>query len=104
MDDRLAKLEKLLAADPRDAELCYMIALEHSKAGRFADAVDWLDRTLELDPRQHYAYFQKGKSLAAMGRPGDARRTIETGLNRAHEDGNPKAAGELAELLDSISA
>lgn len=103
MTDRLAKLEKLLAADPNDAELCYMIALEHTKASRHDDAVRWLQRTVEMDPKQHYAYFQMGKAYAALGQPDAARAALQRGLDRANADGNHKAAGELGDLLASMS-
>ena len=104
MIDRLEKLEKLLAADPGDAEISYMIALEHTKANRNDDAVRWLERTVETDPKQHYAYFQMGKALAALGRTEDARAALQRGLDRASADGNHKAAGELGDLLASMSA
>lgn len=103
MSDRLTQLQKLHAADPNDAELCYMIALEHSKAGDVEEALRWLDRALELEPGFHYAYFQRGKLLGALGRDTEARETIKRGLNRANADGNAKAAGELADLLASMS-
>mgnify|MGYP006897402860 CR=1 FL=1 len=40
MSDRLAQLEKMHAADPADADLPYMIAIEHGNAERFDDAND----------------------------------------------------------------
>ena len=103
MTDRLDALRKLHDADPRDAELPYMIAMEHSKAGRHEDAVEWFDKALALSASMHYAYFQKAKSLSALSRDTEARQTLTLGLTRATSDGNQKAAGEIADLLDSMA-
>ena len=103
MDDRLEKLRRLHEADPNDPELTYMLAMEHSKAEQLEEAVRWLDRTIELDPHYHYAYFQKGKILGALSRDTEARDAIQTGLDRANAAGDAKAAGELADLLASMS-
>ncbi len=103
--DRLAKLEKLHAADPADPFCTYGIALEHAKAGRIDDALAWLDKTVELDPHYCYAYFQKGKLLSTRGAPGDdaaARKILEAGITAATEAGDAHAREEIAELLDSI--
>lgn len=103
MSDRLEKLIKLHDADPDDPELTYMLAMEHSKLERLDEALRWLDRTIELDPHYHYAYFQKGKMLAALNRDTEARQAIQRGLDQANTAGDAKASGELAELLASMS-
>lgn len=99
---RLDQLHKLLEADPRDADLPYMIALEHAKAGATDEALAWLDRTLELDAHYHYAYFQKAKALSELGRDDEAKRAVEVGIERARETGNGKAVDELTELRRSF--
>ncbi len=98
MNERLAKLVALWSADPGDADVAYMIALEHGKLGAVDEAVAWLDRALALDASYHYAYFQKGKLLGGAGRMDEARVAIDAGLARARADGNGKAAGELEVL------
>ena len=103
MTDRLDKLRQLHEADPDDPELTYMIALEHSKQDRLDEALEWLTRTIQLDAHYHYAYFQKGKMLGALNRDAEAREVLEQGLNRANSKGDAKAAGELAELLASMT-
>lgn len=98
MSDRLAQLEKLRAADPDDADVPYMIALEHAKLGDPAAAVRHLDQTLALDPGYHYAYYQKAKMLSELGEDDDARAVLDHGITRATADGHAKAIGELEEL------
>ncbi|MFT3686319.1 MAG: hypothetical protein QM783_15600 [Phycisphaerales bacterium] len=67
MSDRLAKLEKLLALDPADTFVLYGIAQEHGKAGDFAKAIEFYDRTLAADPAYCYAYFHKARAQQAAG-------------------------------------
>lgn len=98
MPTRLDQLTKLLAADPADADVPYMIALEHGKAEDPAAAVTWLDKTLALDPGYHYAYFQKAKMLSEMGEDDDALAAVDAGIARATADGHAKAINELQEL------
>jgi len=98
MSDRLEQLTKLLAADPDDADVPYMIALEHGKAGDTETAVAWLDKALALDPGYHYAYFQKAKMLSELGEDDDALAAVDAGIARATADGHAKAVGELQEL------
>ena len=103
MPDRLDKLQQLFDADPNDAELAYMIGLEHSNREDLEEAVRWHDRAIALDDHFHYAYFQKGKLLGALGRDTEARETIQRGLDQANGAGDMKAAGELAGLLESLA-
>ena len=93
---------KLRGVDPDDADVPYMIALEHAKAGEPATAVEWLDQTLGLDPGYHYAYFQKAKMLSELGEDEDAKAVLDQGISRATVDGNAKAVGELEELKLAI--
>ncbi len=98
MSDRLDQLLKLHAADPRDADLPYMIALEHAKAGDATEAIGWLDKTLALDPHYHYAYFQKAKALDEEGEQPDAIAVLDEGIAKATQANDTKALGELQEL------
>jgi tetratricopeptide (TPR) repeat protein len=102
MSDRLAQLEKLLAADPADADIPYMMGLEHAKADDPETAIVWLDKTLALDPGYHYAYFQKAKQLSALGEDEQAHAVLDAGIAKATADGHHKAVGELQELKAAL--
>jgi len=103
MTDRLTKLEQMLAADPSDADLPYMIALEHMNAEDFDTAITWLDKTLALDAHYHYAYFQKAKALSELGDDMAALEVLADGIAKATHDGDAKAMGELNELRAMMS-
>ena len=103
MPQRLDQLQKLYDLDPSDPFVTYGIALEKGKAGQFADAIQWLDKTLQLDCHYHYAYFQKAKMLSETGDDTTAKAVLEAGLRIAHEDDDAQAKRELAELLESLN-
>ena len=100
MSSRLEQLQKLFDADPNDPFVTYGLALEHFKLGRHDEAIEWLERTIELDEHYHYAYFQKAKALGELGRDDDAKHTLRTGVELAHQANDDKAKQELTELLD----
>lgn len=104
MTERLATLEKMHTADPADADLPYMIAIEHGNAERFDDAIAWLDKTLALDSHYHYAYFQKAKMLSELGEDDDAITVLDAGIAKASAAQDGKALGELQELRGMIAA
>ncbi len=102
MPDRLEQLEKLHAADPADADITYMIAMEHVKAGDYPSVITWLDKTLAIDANYLYAYYQKAKAQDALDDTPAARVTLELGLEKANAAGDGKAISELNELLTSF--
>ncbi|GAB4197632.1 MAG: hypothetical protein Kow00105_11670 [Phycisphaeraceae bacterium] len=103
MTDRLEQLHKLHTADPNDADVTYMIAMEHAKQGDHASVIDWLNKTLTLDSNYLYAYFQLGKAYSALGQDEQAKTALQRGIEKANAVGDPKAISELNELLASIS-
>ncbi|MEM1354282.1 MAG: hypothetical protein AAGC44_03070 [Planctomycetota bacterium] len=103
MTDRLAQLETMHAADPADADLPYMIALELGKTQDFTGAIDWLDKALAINAHYHYAYFQKAKMLSELGDDADAVEALTLGIERAEQAGDMKALGELSELRTMLT-
>ena len=103
MTDRIAQLEKLLDADPKDTFCLYGLAQEHANKGEMDQAIEYYDRTIEVDPDYCYAYFHKAKCLEAADREDAAIETLRTGLERAETVGDQKAAGEIAGYLDALS-
>ena len=98
MSGRLEQLQKLFEADPADADLPYMIALEHGKAGDTDEAIAWLDKTIALNAHYHYAYFQKAKLFDEDGEINQAVAVLDQGIELATKAGDTKALGELQEL------
>lgn len=102
MDDRLEQLSKLHNADPCDPFCTYGIALEHAKAQRYDEALQWLDKTLGLDSQYCYAFYQKAKMLSELGQDDAAREVLKVGMETAAQAGDDHARSEMAELLDAL--
>ena len=105
MSTRLEQLHKLHAADPDDADVTYMIAMEYANAddpAALPGVLDWLDKTLALDAGYLYAYFQKAKAQSALGKDADAQATLKLGIEKAQAAGDAKAVDELTVLLASM--
>ncbi len=115
MTTRYEQLEKLHAADPADADITYMIAMEHTKldgdpgddpggasSSDPAAVIDWLNKTLDLDPNYLYAYFQKAKAQSEQGHDPLAKATLQLGIQKAKSALDSKAVSELSELHQSM--
>lgn len=99
---RMEQLERLHAADPGDADVMYMLALECVKAGHGGEALAWFDRCLAADAAYHYAYFHKARAQQSMGDEAGALETSRAGVALASAAGCAKAAGELAALIEEL--
>lgn len=99
---RLQQLLKLYELDPSDADVLYMLAQEHAKAGRHDEALAWYDRCLQTDGSYCYAYFHKARSFEAMGDANGAKRTLVDGLAASRVRCDAKAAGEIEGYLHSL--
>ena len=100
--NRLPALLKLHEADPSDADLPYMIALEQAKSGATEEALRWLDKAIATNASHHYAWYQKARLQSEAGDDTAARGTAEAGLELARKDNAGKAASELQELLNAL--
>lgn len=98
----MEQLHKLLAADPTDADVMYMLAQEHARSGDHAGAVAWYDKCLATKPDYHYAYYHKAKSLEAAGDVDGALASLRNGQRLAMRAGDNKAANELTAYLDEL--
>lgn len=99
---RLTQLQRLHDADPGDADVMYMLAQEHAKAGETAEAVAWFDRCLAANAGYCYAYFHKARALEDAGRVVEAAATLRAGLEAARRTSDAKAAAEIGVYLDQI--
>jgi tetratricopeptide (TPR) repeat protein len=73
--------------------------LEHKKAGRSGEAIEYLDRTIAADALYCYAFYQKGQVLEQDGDLKAARRSYEDGITAAIKKGDAHAKSELETAL-----
>ena len=102
MSVRLKKLETMLEKTPNDAFLLYGVALEYKSAGRYDEAIKFLNRTLEVDPAYCYAYFQSGQVYEMTGDTEAARNIYEAGIDAAKKKGDAHAESEIRGALESL--
>ena len=101
---RKEKLEEMLAAEPNDTELRYMLAMEYASAGDDEGAVRCFRELLARAPDYPPAYHQAGRALDRLGRTAEAREVLQRGIPVALRRGDEHTAGEIAVdmPLDSI--
>ena len=99
---RRQQIEEMLAEAPDDAELHYMLAMEHVSAGDDAGAVACFHKLLGVAPTYAPGYHQGGRALHRLGRIAEARAMLERGIPIAIQHGNSHAAGEMQELIDML--
>src|SRR5579884_829988 len=97
--DRLTQIRAMLADEPNDPELHYMLAMEHVSQGDDAGAVRCFEELIRLAPNYPPAYHQAGRALQRLNRLAEARQLLERGIPVAQAQGNAHAAGEMLELL-----
>jgi cytochrome c-type biogenesis protein CcmH/NrfG len=99
---RRQQLEEMLAAEPGDVELRYMLGMEHVSAGDDEGAVRCFEELLRLDPAYPPAYHQAARALVRLDRPAAARALLQRGIPAARQKGDDHAAGEMQGLLESL--
>ncbi len=101
-NDRLAKLNQLLAKTPDDPFLLYAIALEHKKSGNLAEALRQLQLTLQKDPAYIAAYLQMGQTHVQAGDIAAGRLAFTDGIAAARKKGDTHAASEMEQMLGML--
>lgn len=102
MTDRIAALQKMLAARPDDARARFGLAVEYEKAGRIDDAVRELSAYLERQEDEGNAWGRLGGLLARLGRADEARSALLRGVDQARKHGHPSMAAELEASLEEL--
>src|SRR5258708_7488462 len=99
---RREQIEAMLAAEPNDPELRYMLAMDYVSAGDDAEAVRCFEQLVQVAPNYPPAYHQAGRALQRLGRCAEARAVLSQGIPIAQKNGDHHAAGEMSELLQTL--
>src|SRR5258705_10163166 len=97
--ERMKSLEKMLEREPNDLFLLYAIALEHKKAGEFADALKYLGEVLKRDALYCVAYQQAAQVHELAGETEEAKRAYRYGIAAASRKGDLHAREEMESAL-----
>ena len=92
----------MLQRQPGDPFLLYGVAMEHKKAGRAAEALDYFAQVLRRDPNYCYAYYQQAQVHESLGDADAARRSLREGLEAAARSGDEHARSEIETALAAL--
>jgi Tfp pilus assembly protein PilF len=100
--ERMASLLRMLQKEPNDLFLLYAIALEHKKAGSYADALKYLDEVLKRDALYCVAYQQAAQVHEQAGETEQARQAYRAGIDAAARKGDQHAREEMESALSML--
>lgn len=100
---RMDQIEAMLAADPSDVMLRYMLGMEYASAGDDGGAVQEFQTLLGMDGDPYVpAFHMAGQALARLGREPEAAEVLRKGIAAARAAGDLHAAGEMEGLLATV--
>ena len=99
---RRQQIEAMLADEPNDPELHYMLAMEHISEGDDAGAVRCFEKLLDVAPEHAPAYHMAARALQRLDRIEEARALLNRGIPTALARNDTHAAGEMQGLLESL--
>jgi hypothetical protein len=99
---RRAKIEAMLAAEPRDTFLRYSLAMELQKEGAWDESWRCFQGLMRDEPAHVPSFFMGSKLLVQMRRIEEARATLRDGIEQARGQGDHHAAAEMAEFLMAL--
>ena len=99
---RREKLEGMLAANPSDQMLRYMLAMEFEKEGNHDRSLS-LFTSLMNDSKPYVpAFMMAGQQLTGLRRFAEARHTFQRGIQQAIQQKDDHAAGEMNQFLNEL--
>jgi thioredoxin-like negative regulator of GroEL len=102
MNNRLERIEAMLADDPQDSFLRYSLAMELRSLGRNDESLLRFDELTRDDPPQISAFFMAAQQLVELDRIGEARTYLRDGIEHARTQSDSHAAAEMSEYLSTL--
>jgi tetratricopeptide (TPR) repeat protein len=102
MSKRLQVIEAIIAKGSRDPFHFYARGMELRSAGRKDEALTALDKVAIDFPAYVPTYLMAAQVAQELGRPDDARRYADLGIERARTAGDDHALSELNTLRSTL--
>lgn len=101
-NNRLEKLQEMLAELPHDIFLNYAVAMEYKGLNLFDKTIEQLHKVLLLDENHVATLYQLGVLLCEKSENENAILFLEKGLQIAKQKKDLKTVNEFRALLDEI--
>lgn len=102
MTSRKEKLEAMLADDPNDQTLRYMLAMELEKESDHNRSLEMLQCLMDDESPYVPAFLMAGQQLARLQRTDEAADVYRSGIQQAQRQGDDHAAGEMNQFLADL--
>lgn len=102
MSDRLAMIEKMIAAGSEDPFHHYARAMELRSLGRLEDALGAFGEVRDRFGGYVPTYLMAGQVALELDLDEDAVAWLEAGIQQAKKAGDGHAEGELSQLLATL--
>jgi Flp pilus assembly protein TadD len=96
---RIENLRRMLEKHPTDSRLRFGLALEYEKMEKWEEAVEELQRYLDLTEDEGNAWGRLGAALRRLDRQAEARDAYQKGVEAAQRHHHPTMAAEFEEVL-----
>jgi predicted Zn-dependent protease len=103
-EERLAAIQKFVAARPEDPFTRYGLAMQLRAMGRLEEAVGAFRELGRRSPDYVPTWLMLGQALEALGRGAEAAQAYQDGIAVATRQSNHHARSELEEALGQVSA
>jgi Fe-S cluster biosynthesis and repair protein YggX len=101
---RIAQFQKMANDDPNNELGHFSLGQALLEAGRAAEAIPSLERTLAINPNHSRAHQRLGAALLAAGRRDEAVAKMQAGVVIAHDRGDKMPRDEMVAMLKDLGA
>jgi predicted Zn-dependent protease len=101
-DSRVEALLQMMARDPNDRAVHYMLGNEYFKAQKYSETVEILHRYLQSGDDEGSAYRLLAKSQERLGRIEEARQAYREGIVAAERHGHQPMVEEYTQALTDL--
>ncbi len=95
-------LQEILQANPKDAFARYGLAMAYAGKDEFGASLAEFASLLRDHPDYVPGYFMAAQTLLRDGRPAEAKRHLELGVEKAAKTGQNHAQAEMQAMLDEL--
>jgi len=102
MSARLETLRSLVAQDPSNTRVHYMLCMELVNTGALEDAIPEFTTLLERNPDYGAGYYHGGQTLEKLNRKPEARTMYARGIEATTRTGDGHTRSELQGALEML--